>query len=388
MPDLPLWHGKRQQKRTVKGRFLGCLLGGAVGDALGAPVEFMRRSEILKAFGPDGITEYAPAYGSLGTITDDTQMTLFTAEGLIRAHVRLATKGIGPSVPQVVAHAYLRWLMTQGERPAIKDGHKMGDGWLFKQRLLHNRRGPGKTCLSALKAMKSIGEPARNDGKGCGGVMRMAPLGLKFYSGNAQSAQTVFDYGIELAALTHGHPTGQFPAGVLAVLILALTSGVSLREGLLAAKALLINKERHEETLRAIETAEELASSSLPPHEAIGNLGQGWVAEEALAISIYCALVARTFRQGVILSVNHDGDSDSTGSITGNLLGAMYGVKAIPAAWLEPLELREVIAEVAEDLYDAPGWRIWDRLVRVGGDRLEVHSGEDIDRIWEKYPGW
>ena len=77
---------------TVRERCLGCILGGAVGDALGAPVEFMRRREILDTFGPDGITEYAPAYGGLGTITDDTQMTLFTAEGLLRAHVRYSVR--------------------------------------------------------------------------------------------------------------------------------------------------------------------------------------------------------------------------------------------------------------------------------------------------------
>lgn len=79
-PATPMWRSKRQQHRTVRGRFLGCLPGGAVGDALGAPVEFMSLAEILKQFGPGGITNYAPVYGGIGTITDDTQMTLFTAE--------------------------------------------------------------------------------------------------------------------------------------------------------------------------------------------------------------------------------------------------------------------------------------------------------------------
>jgi ADP-ribosylglycohydrolase len=82
------------------------------------------------------------------------------------------------------------------------------------------------------------------------------------------------------------------------------------------------------------ELAEKLASSGMPQEDAIASLGEGWVAEEALAISIYCALVARDFRHGVILAVNHDGDSDSTGAITGNLFGAMHGVKVIPAEWI------------------------------------------------------
>jgi ADP-ribosylglycohydrolase len=106
-------------------------------------------------------------------------------------------------------------------------------------------------------------------------------------------------------------------------------------------------------------------------------LAKGWVAEEALAISLYCALVAKDFRDGVILAVNDDGGSDSTGSITGNLLGTLLGVEALPNEWLEPLELRDVITELANDLYDFPDWHIG----AYGGDT-------ELDRrIWNKYPG-
>ena len=397
MADFPLWHSKRQQPRTRKGRFIGCMLGGAVGDALGAPVEFMSRAEILAHFGPQGITRYAPAYDGLGTITDDTQMSLFTAEGLLRAHVRSCFRG-GCHTPSVVSHAYLRWLLTQGECSA-KKSDKMGDGWLFQQRALHYRRAPGNTCLSALKAMKAFGDHACNNSKGCGGVMRMAPVGLMtWHKEGCRNAVEAFLLGTELAAYTHGHPSGALTGGVLAVLVLALVDGASLQNALAAAKTLLQaiatgngvsdyykgtravcrRQDAHKETLRTIEMAEALAALPMPPHEAIAKLGQGWVAEEALAISIYCALVARTFRQGVILAVNHDGDSDSTGSITGNLLGAMYSVRAIPTAWLEPLELREVITEIAEDLY---AWRDWD----IGEYKEDIELSR---RIWEKYPGW
>lgn len=375
----PTWRSKRQQKRTVQGRFLGCLLGGAVGDALGAPVEFMKRTEILRRFGPKGITQYAPAYGGLGTITDDTQMTLFTAEGLIRGWVRGCFKGI-TTYSGVAAHAYLRWLQTQGERPTCDiDFGTDEPGWLFQQRQLHSRRAPGNTCLSALRAMNPLGEPARNDSKGCGGVMRVAPVGLFAWRlRQYESPQDAFRLGTELAALTHGHPTGALTGGVLAVLILALTDGASLPEALTASKAILGAAIGHEETLRAIETAEALAVSGLPHEEAIAQLGQGWIAEEALAISVYCALVVRDFRHGVILAVNHDGDSDSTGAIVGNLLGAMHGVKAIPAGWLEPLELRDVITELAEDLYAFKDWDIG-----------EYSKNEELNRrTWRKYPGF
>jgi ADP-ribosylglycohydrolase len=92
--------------------------------------------------------------------------------------------------------------------------------------------------------------------------------------------------------------------------------------------------------------------------DAVRKLGEGWIAEEALAISLFCAMCARDLESGVVMAVNHDGDSDSTGSITGNSVGCIHRVGQIPAKWLEPLELRTVIEEVADDLATAPDWKI------------------------------
>jgi ADP-ribosylglycohydrolase len=362
----------------VEARFLGCLLGGAVGDALGAPVEFLSRAEILTRFGPSGITDYADAYGGLGRITDDTQMTLFTAEGLLRAWVRGCFKGI-TTYTGVTAHAYLRWLQTQGERSPLEASLHGEPGWLIGHDALHHRRAPGLTCLQALRDMPALGRPACNDSKGCGGVMRVAPAGLFLSRLTLEDAQgDAFTLGTDLAALTHGHPTGSLTGGVLAAMILALVAGADLKAAMTAAKVPLRRAPHHEETLHALEQAEALAQSGLPPARAIARLGEGWVAEEALAIALYCALVAPDFEQAVILAVNHDGDSDSTGAIVGNLLGAVHGVQAIPERWLTPLELREVITELAQDLHDFRGWGIGE------------YSPEQAlnERIWRKYPGY
>jgi ADP-ribosylglycohydrolase len=156
-----------------------------------------------------------------------------------------------------------------------------------------------------------------------------------------------------------------------------LIGGASLLEALQAAMTILRTQADCHETLRALEAARELAADETPHHIAIAQLGEGWIAEEALAVAVYCALVARDFEHGVVLAVNHDGDSDSTGSIAGNLLGAIYGAGAIPAKWLDPLELREVITTVAQDLCAFRDWKI--------GDLHE--SGEMDPRMWGKYPG-
>lgn len=372
----PTWTRKRQQARTIQNRFVGCLIGGAVGDALGAPIEFMKRDEIVRRFGSKGLTDYAPAYGGIGKVTDDTQMTLFTAEGLLRAHVRGCFKGI-TTYPGVTANAYVRWLKTQDERPPAQPRDDLDhQGWLFFHPELHSRRAPGNTCLSALRGTPGIERPADNDSKGCGGVMRVAPVGLYAVRAGWDAMQT-FKLGSELAAITHGHPTGYLTGGALAVMIQAITDGASIREALRVAIACLEPQEESQETIHSMKGAEILADMKMPPEQAIRELGQGWVAEEALGISVYCALVGRTFREGVLLAVNHDGDSDSTGSITGNLLGALYGVKSIPQKWLEPLELREAIAELAGDLYTFKDWDIG-----------EYSRNQKLnDQIWRKYPG-
>lgn len=371
--DTPCQRSSTQAKNIVQARFLGCLLGGAVGDALGAPVEFMSVEEIREKFGRQGIRDFVPSYGRLGAITDDTQMALFTADGLIRGWLRGQSKGI-TSYPSVAAHAYLRWLMTQGAKPACEliPG---SEGWLYGHRELHHARAPGVTCVGALREMKCLGDPARNNSKGCGGAMRVAPVGLFTWHWRRSEAphDDAFGLACDLAGITHGHPTGQLAAGTFAVIVLGLACGGSFEEAIEVAIGSLKKRSKHEETLQALERARDLAGSKLPVSEAIAEPGSGWIAEEALAIAVYCALVAETFEEGVVYAVNHSGDSDSTGAIVGNLLGALHGVDAIPERWLDRLELREVIAEVGNDL--------------LGFTELDPREGGELaERILKKYP--
>jgi ADP-ribosylglycohydrolase len=246
------------------------------------------------------------------------------------------------------------------------------DGLLLGVRDLHAQRAPGNTCLSALASMTRIeGGTAPNDSKGCGGVMSVAPVGLF-----AECRGREFGYGREFAALTHGHPTGSLAAGAFALLVGELFRGSPLPDALSEVDAELIRHHDHEETLVALRRAVALAGRGLPTPENLESLGGGWVAEEALAIAVYCALTATSFEDGVLRAVNHSGDSDSTGSIAGNLLGLLYGEEALPARWLAQLELRELIARVAEDLVDSPNFRL------VG----EPQNG--WPRGWDVYPSF
>lgn len=345
---------------TTLERIRGCLLAGACGDALGAPVEFLSATDIHGRWGAAGIRDFVPAYGHIGAITDDTQMTLFTLEGLIRARVRWEEKGIC-SISGVVHHAYLRWLATQGLEPRCDVDR---GGWLFATEALHERRAPGNTCLSALAAATAFGTVARNDSKGCGGVMRIAPVGLA--ASALGGVEQAFRLGADIARLTHGHPSGYLAAGHLAVVIGGIMAGRHLDEAIDTADALLAKQAGHEEVAKAVANARAAARCGAST-EGLERLGEGWIAEEALAIGLYAALAAPSLEEALILAVNHGGDSDSTGAIAGHILGALHGPAAIPTRWLERLELREEIE-------------------RLASDAARVFSTDPVD-LWQAYPG-
>ena len=344
-----------------KERYTGCLLGGAAGDALGWPVEFDSIGEIRSLFGPRGVREMKPGKGGLFEITDDTQMTLFTAEGLLRAWAMARHSGSVPDFTTALQRSYLSWLTSQEEQPDIKRPESTGVGWLLDIKGLHVRRAPGGTCLSALRDMVLSGKKVpSNTSKGCGGVMRAAPAGCLAVrinkSDRTGTALLAFELGRQAAALTHGHPSGHYPAGVLATVVSSVLQGEPVEAGITRSLAILQGRSGSGETVSAVQSALELSRDPTvtPAPEVVETLGAGWIGTEALAIGLYCALVAGgDFARGVRLAVNHSGDSDSTGSIAGNILGALLGERAIPAAWIEKLELAEVVRQAGEDLFTA-----------------------------------
>jgi ADP-ribosyl-[dinitrogen reductase] hydrolase len=354
--------------RNSREHFRGCMLGGAVGDALGWPVEFKDLAAIRKEYGAHGIFDMVPGENGLFEITDDTQMTLFTAEGLLKAWATAKHSGGAPDFINGARLSYLCWLKTQRESSIVNISDPRTVGWLLAKDGLHRRRAPGNTCISALRegTYDETGIVINNS-KGCGGVMRAAPAGLlatRINNGdNGRTARLAFEIGCSTAALTHGHPSGYYPAGVLAAIIAIIITGGSIEDGINAGIGLLSNRADSTETLNAIQSALDLwhDKSVSPSPEAIESLGGGWTGEESLAISLYCALVAGDdFTKGIRLAVNHSGDSDSTGSITGNILGALLGEQVIPANWLTNLELADVIEQIGNDLFTTfEGTKTW-----------------------------
>jgi ADP-ribosylglycohydrolase len=367
---------------TPESRIHGCLLGGALGDSLGYAIEFDSIAAIRRRFGADGLQDFAALDG--GThFSDDTQMTLYTVDGLVEA-LEWANSGVGADANACLWLAYLRWLNTQG-LSAPEPAPKPQPRWIDRQPVLRHRRAPGSACLSGLSTgeMGTVYRPVNPDSKGCGTVMRSAPFGLIPHI----PAGSVYKLSADAASLTHGHPSARQSAGVFSLLIHSLMQGRGLLEAAQAAAEHVRSDEGAAPELRerlsaAVRLAGKATSSGeaagsgagrdagsdvktrtlLSPEDLVRELGEGWVAEEALAVALYAVLATTPadqaqapapvehFKAAIALAINHSGDSDSTGSIAGNILGAHYGEECLPADWLGALEAPEVIRGMAEQL--------------------------------------
>lgn len=358
-----------RQTPSALERIRGCMVGGAVGDALGYAVEFESWPQIRKQYGPGGIRAFELGPRGLARISDDTQMSLFTAAGILLGMTRGAMRGIMGRIDTYCHWTYLDWLHTQ-EWNSRKENART-DSWLMDVPDLYHLRAPGNTCLSALKALED-GERPDNDSCGCGGVMRTAPMALLTYVHEYRNTSYCDMCAAEAARLTHKHPLGFIPSAVLNHLLTEILKTESAQ-----APALEVLVERSLEALPGIVSEEDggktygdlwpkyigiqkdlilkamdLAHQDTPDPLAIESIGGGWTGHEALAIAIYSAVKhPDSFEDAIISCVNHSGDSDSTGAVCGNIVGCLLGREAIPAKFTDQLELKDVLEEMAHDLW-------------------------------------
>lgn len=369
---------EEERKRRVKDCIRGSLMAGAAGDALGYPVEFMSRNAILARYGYKGITEFKLDSDGKAQVSDDTQMTLFTANGMLMGLTRGYMRGIGGDPKNYVGCAYIDWYYTQTVNK-VSERDDFHYTWLRDLPELAYRRAPGITCLNACESLLAHRD-VENNSKGCGGIMRVAPMGLldasfKKSGGSGFYYKTVYlaEAGAHIARVTHLHPLGYLPAALMTLLlsrIVPLTPDEVkesiidiINDGLDVMMNMYGNDYvKYKEYLRTLTLkAVNLAHSNISDIQAIMQLGEGWTAEEAWAISLYCVIRhIDNMKEAIIAAVNHDGDSDSTGSITGNIMGAIYGYEAIKRERLfcpygkkfeDTIELHNIILAIADDLY-------------------------------------
>jgi len=317
----------------MNSKIKGSIFGGAIGDALGYQIEFKRNIK----------DKEVTRFKNIGIISDDTQMTLYTAEGLLYANLN--------NIPyeDAVYYFYREWL--NGQNGFTNPNSKT---WLSYIPNLNIPRAPGNTCIDALSSgkMGTIRNPLNNS-KGCGTVMRIAPVGL--FIKDTRDAGIV---AAKVAAITHGHQQGLISSYVLAIIInLIVYDGLNIHDALnksleyLSHEKDLFSKKDVKDFLKLIEKTIYLSNKDYNDIDAIFELGEGWVADEALAIALYsCLKYEKSYEDAIVCAINHDGDSDSTGAIAGNIIGAYLGIENIPDYYLQNIELYDVIDKVADEL--------------------------------------
>lgn len=309
-------------------RTMDMLNAGAAGDALGYRVEFDSKERIEKEWGADGPESVAEERGE-GIVSDDTQMTLFVLEGLLAARTE-------DEVGETVRSALNGWFETQ------RSNFVRGKTGVASFCEMWARRAPGSTCVSALSS-GGIGSSIMptNDSKGCGSVMRSAPFGLApFLIDDASPGELAF----ETSFITHGHREAALSSMGLAEAVFAGLSGEPAEKAFERMTDML-SDEGESRALELCREALRLSDGSggrTPPRV----LGEGWVAEEALAIGVWAAAEASKGvpRWAAIrAAANHGGDSDSTASIAGNLIGALLGADERIRAEASRLDARRVL---------------------------------------------
>jgi len=300
-------------------RFEGCMLGLAIGDALGYPTEFLSLSEIRARYGPAGVQEFeSSGFHPPGSYTDDTQMSIAVAQALVEAGDRPLD-----ALMTVMARHFVAW----SESPK-------------------NDRAPGATCMTGCGNLANgvhWREAGVAESKGCGSAMRAAPIGLYYW----RDLDRVVEVATASSLLTHGHPTAVAAAAGAAVavaLLVAHTAPKDLLAGVLA-------EIQHLDADCAQKLREVGDVLALDPDEAIARLGEAWVGEEAVADALYCFLRSPSdFRRTVRTGANTQGDSDSIACIAGALSGANNGIHAIPDHWRQQVENAELLRSLGRAL--------------------------------------
>ncbi|WP_159674716.1 ADP-ribosylglycohydrolase family protein, partial [Streptomyces mexicanus] len=260
----------RAEQQDFRSRVRGTLLGVAVGDALGAPVDGLDLDDIRAAYGPEGVVDLVPAHGRRGAVSHFTQLTLFSVDGLIRAQVRRDTGAWHP--PTDLHRAYRRWAATQ--RDWGPDERREGDGWLAREEWLYAWRDATRALLVGF-GDEIMGTPQapKNPGE-CGpeAAARSAPFGLLV----GWEPQLVVQLAVECAAQSHGHPAACLAAGAYAVIVHALARGDALDGAVQKALALLAPRPGHEPVSGALQHALGAVRQGMPTPARVEELaGEG-----------------------------------------------------------------------------------------------------------------
>lgn len=351
---------KHLPKILLKDRFIGCILGGAIGDAMGYAVEGLAPLELEQYFEDGKITEpYINEETGKMLISDDTQMTLFTMDGMMWAYIRCNSRGIGSYEGSGVWQSYARWYYTQtniilDEYIIHKHEHEpvalssIGVKTILEYDELYSSRNPSEESLLSLETLQmGTLEVPISGFKDASCLTRVAPVGLFLHDDPASA----FLVAARLAAITHGNPTGYLAAGTYACILAEILNEKNLDEAVRTGLLELKKYSYIDEVNDTLEYALHLSECDYDWEQSLELIGADNSAETVLAMGVYCALKAERYEEAVTFGANSMGLSSSVASVAGSLAGAFLGDMAIPKEWKSRLELKEMMLEWIDKFY-------------------------------------
>lgn len=344
----------------LKDRFIGCILGGAIGDGMGYAVEGLDPLE-REQFFPDGKIWEPFIHEDTGNlmISDDTQMALFTMDGMMWAYIRCNSRGIGSYEASGVWQSYARWYYTQtniilDEYIIHKHEHEpvalssIGIKTILEYEELYSSRNPSEESLLSLESLQmGTLEVPISDFKDPSCLTRVAPAGM-FLHDDPSSA---FLVAARLAAITHGNPSGYLAAGTYAYILAEILNEKNLDEAVRNALLELKKYSYIDEVNDTLEYALHLSECDYSWEQCLELIGGGVCAEGVLAMGVYCALKAENYQDAVRWAANAKGLSSSAAYVAGSLAGAFCGDMSIPAEWKSRLELKEMMLSWIDKFY-------------------------------------
>ena len=358
--------------------YRGCLLGLAVGDAMGYTVDSRSWPEIQEDYGPNGLLGYDLVNG-YADVTSYTQLAAFTCNGLLLGLTRGQMLGRMAPFVKYIGLSSREWAFSQRSWGRPDQNYC----WLLRQSELCRRHCMDNRMLEVLER-DNLGSPEepKNSYTQPGGITAAVGVGLFFHRHRIQLSE-INRLGAEAVALTHGSPTAFLTGAMVAHIITCI-----LRKPDAPLKSVFVHamKDIREEFGHQYSQAYDICnqvrnaityagSRNLSPVEVMEKLRCGNAAE-TLAGAVYASLICDgDFDRAMIVAVNHSGRSAAVGALTGAILGAKLGESALPEFYIECLEPGETLKELADDLFHGCTMEKGSKLYDLDWDRKYLHGG-------------
>ena len=362
----------------LQSAYRGCLLGLAVGDAMGYTVDAKSWDEIREDYGPNGLLGYDLVNG-YAEVTSYTQLAAFTANGLLLGLTRGQLQGKMAPFVRYIGLSHREWAASQQRWNKPEKTFC----WLYRKKEMCRRACMDTWMLDALNR-RELGTPEDPDNHFATPAAITAGLGVGLFFRPETMDQAEMDrLGAEAVALTHGSPLAFLPGAFLAHLVSRVLRQpeVSLEQLILeTADAFRDQFEREYsqagEICALVKQSVEMSHDwKIKPCDAMLRL-RCENGAQVLAGAVYAMLVGQEdFDTAMIIAVNHSGRSAAVGAITGAILGGRMGMEALPEFYLECLEPAEILMELADDLYQGCPMEKDDLFYDSDWDRKYIHGG-------------